>query len=339
MDRHAAYVGLSRHRDGVSLHWSRDEMGSRDGLETRLGRERLKDTSLDYAWDGRTDRDGEIQLESQAPVGTYPYAERRGLVPESEIVLREHQVRPAQVRPAQVRPAEVQRDMGDSLRTKVRAAQARREAAQAEASAESPEHKRHVSRPDLFDGLKLGIGRRIQAEPHHDAVSGLTTPPAQERGPARAPAGDAAPEQAIASGRAGFRDRYEAHKRQQAVEAARNEQAQDLVRQWAHLTEAYNKALPDLEADQSLGGTRARLLQFGDAVQAHPDAAQALRERGAAFGIAEGSPLAQVLADRRPSQTIAELMEGVEETMRDHLKQQAVERLERSLSRGHGMSR
>jgi Ti-type conjugative transfer relaxase TraA len=354
MDRHAAYVGLSRHRDGVSLHWSRDEMGSQDGLETRLGRERLKDTSLDYAWDGQTDQDREIQSESQAPVGTYPYAERRGLVPEREIVVREHQVRPAQVRPAQVRPAEVQRDMGDSLRTKVRAAQARaaearREGAQAEASAERPEHKRHVSppgvsMPGLFDESKLGTNRRVQAEPHHDAVSGLTTPPAQERGPARAPAGDAAPEQAIASGRAsagraGFRDRYEAHKRQQAVEAARDEQARDLVRQWEHLTEAYNKALPGLEADPTLGGTWAGLLRFGDALQAHPDAAQALRERGPTFGIADDSPLARVLADRQPSRAIAGLMNGVEETMRDHLKHQAAERLERSLSRGHGMSR
>jgi hypothetical protein len=240
----------------MSLHWSRDEMGSRDGLETRLGRERLKDTSLDYARVGQTDRDREIQSESQGPVASYPYAARRGLVPESEIVLREHQVRPA-----------------------------------------------------------------------------------QERGPAQAPAGDAAPEQLIASGRAGFRDRYEAHKRQQAVETARDEQARDLVRQWAHLTEAYNKALPGLEADPTLGGTRAGLLRFGDALQVHSDAAQALRERGPAFGIANDSPLARVLADRQPSRAITDLMNGVEKIMRDHLKHQAAERLERRLSRGHGMSR
>jgi hypothetical protein len=58
-----------------------------------------------------------------------------------------------------------------------------------------------------------------------------------------------------------------------------------------------------------------------------------------AFGIADDSPLARVLADRQPSRAIAGLMNGVEETMRDHLKHQAAERLERSLSRGHGMSR
>ena len=48
-------------------------------------------------------------------------------------------------------------------------------------------------------------------------------------------------------------------------------------------------------------GTRARLLQFGDVLQAHPDATQALRERGPAFGVAADSPLAQVLAAQPPS--------------------------------------
>ncbi len=52
-------------------------MGGREGLDARLGRERLKDTSLDYAAGGE-------EL-SRA------YAERRGLVPESEIILRERQ--------------------------------------------------------------------------------------------------------------------------------------------------------------------------------------------------------------------------------------------------------
>uniref|UniRef100_UPI0009DD08AB Ti-type conjugative transfer relaxase TraA n=1 Tax=Kozakia baliensis TaxID=153496 RepID=UPI0009DD08AB len=47
MDRHGAYVALSRHRDSVSVHWARDDAGDRDGLVRRLSRERLKDTTLD----------------------------------------------------------------------------------------------------------------------------------------------------------------------------------------------------------------------------------------------------------------------------------------------------
>ena len=49
MDRHVAYVGLTRHRERVDLHWSEDQMGSRSRLARVLSRERLKDTSLDYS--------------------------------------------------------------------------------------------------------------------------------------------------------------------------------------------------------------------------------------------------------------------------------------------------
>lgn len=73
MDRHSAYVALSRHRETLSVHWARDDVGDRDGLVRRLSRERLKDTTLDY---------------SQEPA--QGYARRRGLsVPESRIVLPE----------------------------------------------------------------------------------------------------------------------------------------------------------------------------------------------------------------------------------------------------------
>ena len=49
MDRHAAYVGLTRHREGVELHWAREDLRDRAGLERVLSRERAKDTTLDYA--------------------------------------------------------------------------------------------------------------------------------------------------------------------------------------------------------------------------------------------------------------------------------------------------
>ncbi len=72
MDRHAAYVALTRHREGVALHWSAEELGDRAGLGRTLARERAKDTSLDYGGPERA------------------YAERRGLDllrPESAIVV------------------------------------------------------------------------------------------------------------------------------------------------------------------------------------------------------------------------------------------------------------
>lgn len=48
MDRHAAYVALSRHRDRVDLHWSKEAFSSRAVLSRSMGRKRIKDTSLDY---------------------------------------------------------------------------------------------------------------------------------------------------------------------------------------------------------------------------------------------------------------------------------------------------
>ena len=51
LDRHAAYVAMTRHRDRLDLHWSRDTIPSRARLAAILSRTNLKDTSLDYAED------------------------------------------------------------------------------------------------------------------------------------------------------------------------------------------------------------------------------------------------------------------------------------------------
>lgn len=48
MDRHSAYVALSRHRDSVSIHYSRTDARNLESLARRLSRERPKDTTLDY---------------------------------------------------------------------------------------------------------------------------------------------------------------------------------------------------------------------------------------------------------------------------------------------------
>lgn len=72
MDRHMAYVALTRHREGVQLHWSREAMGDREGLTRALSRARPKDTSLDY------DDAGQVVA----------FAERRGLAPVGDINVR-----------------------------------------------------------------------------------------------------------------------------------------------------------------------------------------------------------------------------------------------------------
>ncbi|WP_375399023.1 AAA family ATPase, partial [uncultured Sphingomonas sp.] len=49
LDAHASYVALSRHRQDVQLHYGRDDFDSPERLARVLGRERAKDSTLDYA--------------------------------------------------------------------------------------------------------------------------------------------------------------------------------------------------------------------------------------------------------------------------------------------------
>jgi hypothetical protein len=154
---------------------------------------------------------------------------------------------------------------------------------------------------------------------------------------------DAIAPDSIASGRAGFRQRYEAHRQRQAADAARDEMARDLVRQWDRLTDDYSNALPGLEVDPSFGNARARLVQFGQTLEKQPEAVTALRERGSAFGVEKDSSLAWVVAHQKPAQAVIGLMDTAESDMRRQLtiaaEQEALRQTqERNMSRDHGMS-
>lgn len=56
MDRHGAYVALSRHRDGVQLHYGRDDFTDQRQLARVLSRDRAKDMAGDYAAPSDNDR-------------------------------------------------------------------------------------------------------------------------------------------------------------------------------------------------------------------------------------------------------------------------------------------
>jgi Ti-type conjugative transfer relaxase TraA len=49
MDRHLAYVGMTRHRESVNVYAGRDDFKNFDELKERLSRARPKDSTLDYA--------------------------------------------------------------------------------------------------------------------------------------------------------------------------------------------------------------------------------------------------------------------------------------------------
>jgi Ti-type conjugative transfer relaxase TraA len=67
MDSHGAYVALSRHRDGVELHYGRDDFADQSKLVRTLSRERGKDMASDYSPEQR-------------------FAERRGITFRQRIV-------------------------------------------------------------------------------------------------------------------------------------------------------------------------------------------------------------------------------------------------------------
>lgn len=202
MDRHAAYVALTRHRDGVALHWSAEELGDRAGLTRTLGRERAKDTGLDY---------GEARPGLERARSATAYAERRGLDP-------------------------------------------------------------------LRPGVAVGI---VQ-----------------------------------------WRERYQADRQQRAERAALDARARHLVQSWEGLVQGYGAALPKIERDPELKGTREALLRFGRGLREQPEAMEALRTRGEEFGMAERPNLAKLIQERDPERVLRSWLEGYETTMRAELKQQ-----------------
>ncbi|MBZ9991407.1 Ti-type conjugative transfer relaxase TraA [Mesorhizobium sp. BH1-1-5] len=70
MDAHGSYVALSRHRDGMELHYGSDDFATRERLVRALSRDRAKDMALDY--------------EQIDPAQSY--AERRGITFRQRVV-------------------------------------------------------------------------------------------------------------------------------------------------------------------------------------------------------------------------------------------------------------
>ncbi|MEG3145190.1 Ti-type conjugative transfer relaxase TraA [Sphingomonas sp. RT2P30] len=83
MDSHAAYVALSRHRDGVELHYGNDDFADQGKLARTLSRERGKEMASDYARDADPGR---------------AFAERRGITFRERVVELIEKVVPEKVR-------------------------------------------------------------------------------------------------------------------------------------------------------------------------------------------------------------------------------------------------
>jgi len=296
MDRHVAYVGLTRHRERVDLHWSEDQVGSRERLTRVLGRERLKDTSLDYG-SARTEAEQEIRGESRDSVRAY--AERRGLVPESEIVLRK--------RAAEVPRAESARPRrGLFAGLKLDASPA--EAVPSRAASPAPTTEERVT-----DRLAQSVGAyaRAWADAERMRQAELPVLPHQTEALARADRAiegqrpsfgrdlDAAltrtPRLAHGAGtEAGLAALIKAGQVESVQRVALETRAREAVRAWTRLEWVYEQAGKEYDhlTQREIGG---RMEQFAKDLKRDPQLDNVLRQRGQQLGVAEGSRLERVV--------------------------------------------
>jgi hypothetical protein len=82
MDAHGSYVALSRHRDGMDLHYGRDDFAGQDQLVKTMSRDRAKDMASDYQ-----------QIDP-----AQDYAERRGITFRARVAEIVRKIVPEKVR-------------------------------------------------------------------------------------------------------------------------------------------------------------------------------------------------------------------------------------------------
>jgi Ti-type conjugative transfer relaxase TraA len=304
MDRHAAYVGLTRHRDGVELHYAREDFADPAKLARVLSRERAKDTSLDYP-----DRDGD-ELARR-------YAERRGLDPlrpESEIVVRtpERQAERATEAPAPRRS----RFAGLKLKTEpVRQAADRPQERAEPAPAREPPRRTtpEMEREERLRGALTGYAK-VWADAGRMTAAGLPVlahqAEAMERSgqalEALAPnllhdtraalkrAPELARDAATPEGMAALGAAIGAERR---ARLDLDERGRTAVRTWNTLERSYAAAERDYDwqAKREVG---ERMEAFATELKRDPQLDSLLRQRGRELGVDEGSRLDQVVQAR-----------------------------------------
>ncbi|MET3659701.1 Ti-type conjugative transfer relaxase TraA [Aquamicrobium ahrensii] len=143
MDEHGSYVALSRHRNGMDLHYGRDDFADQNRLARTLSRDRAKDMASDY--------------ERADPAQSY--AERRG------ISFRERMQRAVEI--VKQVPDKV-RDMFDGLHLAVGDAPASDAARQPDTKvAEDPENALRPPRPQAGAHSPCA---RIRCDPRRQAA-------------------------------------------------------------------------------------------------------------------------------------------------------------------------
>jgi hypothetical protein len=277
-------------------------VGSRERLTRVLGRERLKDTSLDYGF-ARTEAEPEIRAESRDSVRAY--AERRGLVPGSEIVLREQPAEPQRAEPARKRRglfAGLKLDAGPGV---------------AQGTVDSqPPPPAPTERQHQEARLEEMVADYARAWSDAERMRRAAVPVLPHQAAALAAAGRALTEFGDEGGR-DVRAALRAAPRlaeaietpvgrqelTQAVAGMRQERlvleerGREAVRAWHRLERNYDAAGKAYawDAQRAVG---SRLEAFAQVLKQDPPLDNLFRERGREFGIAEGSRLERVVRAR-----------------------------------------
>jgi hypothetical protein len=282
LDRHAAYVGLTRHREGVALHYAREDFADRERLVHTLGRERAKDTTLDY------ERESDLVRR---------YAERRGLVPESEIRVPERTAERVQrgrfaglrLEMPREAPGPVPEIVGPGGHEDPQARQQERERdLAAYVRAWSDMARMGQQNLPVLPHQEIALERAGQRLEAHEAGLSRDVRAALERGPGLAyglgqPQGRAALDRVIGMARA----------ERLILERA----GREVVKTWDRLERAFERAerAYDWSRQHDLG---RRLEVLAREVRADRPLQELLRSRGQEFGIADGSRLDRVVRGR-----------------------------------------
>ena len=307
MDRHAAYVGLTRHRGGVELHYAREDFADQTRLSRALSRERAKDTSLDYPDRGADDL-------------AQRYAERRGLDPlrpESEIVVRTPERQAERV----VEAPTPRRSRFAGLKLKTEPADPIRQAADRPRERAEPVPAKEPARrttPDMEREDRLRGALTSYAEAWADAgrMTAVGLPVLAHQAEAMERSGQAleamapnllhdtraalkrAPELARDAGTAeGMAALGAAIGTERRARLDLDERGQAAVRAWNTLERAYTAAEKDYDwqAKREVG---ERMEAFATELKRDPQLDSLLRQRGRELGVDEGSRLDQVVQAR-----------------------------------------
>lgn len=313
MDRHLAYVAMTRHRESATLYAGREEFRDLGALSARLSRVRAKETTLDYPRD---------------------YAERRGVGPRSEIALPqqrrsdEHSLEPAPAREAaREAPAPKKRSMFAGLQLGAGRPQASSAKDSTREAVEKPVlEPRQEPRPDALsravedyarayrDALRMRAENLPVLEHQKQALgkAGAALDAARE-GSTREllsalrhdPATRAAMTLEGAERAAGLIAGME---RERQAQRDPNIRAERAVAEWRKLEKEHG-GLRGFKQDMARGQIEERLRTLVGAIKRDPQMESVLRARSRELGIERGSRLEKVIEEKNVERALARSVE------------------------------